>query len=206
MNHPVTEWPKYNLAKGFAFGAHGQQRYGKAPYSAHLEAVVQVLLSEGFVSNIPLLCAAWLHDVLEDTDFTAQDLMPLFGAQVVDLVVSVTDEPGATRAERKAKTLPKTRKGGSNAVALKLADRIANVEAVVKEAQASEPHRGVEWQEKHRMDTDCLHGCASDTEHQNLRLHSLFKMYRDEQAQFIMVLYVKDEHENLWTRLSNALL
>lgn len=115
-------------ARALALRHHGDQRYGDKPYAYHLEQVAAVLTR--FSLGTPeLLAAAWLHDVLEDTGATAADLAAAgIPARVIALVEAVTDEPGATRDERKAKTYPKTA-ALRDAVALKLADRIANVEA-----------------------------------------------------------------------------
>lgn len=115
-------------ARAVALRHHGDQRYGDKPYAYHLEQVAAVLTR--FDLGTPeLLAAAWLHDVLEDTGATAADLAAAgIPARVIALVEAVTDEPGATRDERKSKTYPKTA-ALRDAVALKLADRIANVEA-----------------------------------------------------------------------------
>jgi (p)ppGpp synthase/HD superfamily hydrolase len=82
------------------------------------------------------IAGAWLHDVLEDTEVKEEELCAAVGTRVTKLVVSVTDEPGANRRERKAKTYPKTRAAGPLAVALKLADRIANVSRCVIDSKA----------------------------------------------------------------------
>lgn len=116
------------LAREIALRHHGDQRYGDKPYGYHLEQVAAVLTRFG-LGTPELLAAAWLHDVIEDTGATAADLaIAGIPARVIALVEAVTDEPGATRDERKAKTYPKTA-ALRDAVAIKLADRIANVEA-----------------------------------------------------------------------------
>jgi (p)ppGpp synthase/HD superfamily hydrolase len=131
-------------ASDFARAAHGDQKYGGKPYMTHLVAVGTELsliaahwVAQDIFPGPPELinvmgAAAYLHDVLEDTAVTLADLRAEFGDAVADLVWAVTDEPGANRAERKARTLPKIRAAGPVAVALKLSDRNANVaESVV---------------------------------------------------------------------------
>lgn len=114
-----------NKAREFATKAHGDQKYGKElPYAYHLEQVVLVARRYGLHEDVQV--AAWLHDTLEDTDVTFEELMKEFGVTVFDLVNAVTNEAGANRKERHAKTYPKIRRDPS-AVALKLCDRIANV-------------------------------------------------------------------------------
>lgn len=115
-------------AEEFAIKAHGTQKYGDAPYEAHLRHVVKILTDEGFATDPVLLAAAWLHDVAEDTATSLTEIETVFGADVSDIVQRVTDEPGANRKERKSKTYPKIRTH-RGATIVKLCDRIANVEA-----------------------------------------------------------------------------
>jgi len=120
-------------AAGFAAEAHGDQMYGEHSYVKHLTDVVAVLHRFG-QSNWWILTAAWLHDVLEDTDVTYEQLKEEFGEVVADIVQAVTNEPGENRAERNAKTYPKI-KANPHAIVLKLADRIANVESSLESSQ-----------------------------------------------------------------------
>lgn len=127
---------QYNLAKSIASQAHLNQKYGSYPYLIHLEAVQEVLERFGYVLHKSpeinsLRIAAWLHDTLEDTVLVKEHIIYHFGEEVADLVWRVTDEQGKTRKEKKAATYPKI-KSRPLAVVLKLADRIANVEASVK--------------------------------------------------------------------------
>lgn len=115
-----------SAAREFAILAHGDQLYGGHPYVQHLHDVYCTLLRFGIFTG-PLLEAAWLHDVLEDTEVTETELRARFTDEIAALVVAVTNEPGG-RAERAAKTYAKIRAAGPGAVWLKLADRIANVE------------------------------------------------------------------------------
>lgn len=115
-------------AKRFAEIRHAGQTYAdEAPYSVHLENVGRVLMRFG-VSDPVSLCAAWLHDVIEDTNTSYNDIKIRFGLDVAERVYAVTSELGRNRKERNAKTYPKIRVAGRDAIMLKLADRIANVE------------------------------------------------------------------------------
>jgi len=117
-------------AKEFAIAAHGEQKYGDLPYSYHLEKVAEAL--ERFGYNDPeLISAAWLHDVVEDTDTTIEEVRKEFGDRVAELVFAVTNEPGINRKERHSKTYIKIKKL-SDAIVLKLADRIANTESSIE--------------------------------------------------------------------------
>jgi guanosine-3',5'-bis(diphosphate) 3'-pyrophosphohydrolase len=124
-------------AKLFATQKHvldNHQLYGNLlPYTHHLAAVEAVLRRFEFYDEA-LCAAAWLHDVVEDTrdrnnEVKIRDIEEVFGDDIAVLVGAVTSEPGENRKVRNALTYPKIREAGPRAVALKLADRIANVEA-----------------------------------------------------------------------------
>jgi (p)ppGpp synthase/HD superfamily hydrolase len=118
-----------NRAKTIAIAAHSGQTYGAFPYSIHLAAVEEVISRFGFGHDTELRAAAWLHDVLEDTDLNIETLRMEFGDRVAEAVFAVTDGEGANRKERKAQVYAKIRANGDDALIVKLADRIANVEA-----------------------------------------------------------------------------
>ena len=118
---------KLDLAKAFAKQAHGDQKYGDQPYTVHLAAVAQVLIQYG-VTDEDMLISAWLHDTVEDTYLTKEEIRAEFGDRVAELVWCVTNEPGKNRRERHLLTYPKVR-SNPDALLLKLADRIANIEA-----------------------------------------------------------------------------
>lgn len=114
-------------AEAMAEMAHKEQKYGEElPYTHHLAKVVEVLMRFG-VTDEDILVAGWLHDIVEDTPTTLQQLEFAFGRRVSDLVHRVTNEPGKNRKERHALTYPKIQ-ASDDAITLKLADRIANVE------------------------------------------------------------------------------
>jgi guanosine-3',5'-bis(diphosphate) 3'-pyrophosphohydrolase len=119
--------PLLEKARDFALKAHGDQTYGPYPYRHHLEAVAANAREFGF--PLAAVAAAWLHDTVEDTEVTREEIEREFGPEVAALVEGVTNEYGRNRAERKARTMPKTKAAGKMAVGLKLADRIANVTA-----------------------------------------------------------------------------
>lgn len=119
-------------AQHFAIKAHGKQRYGPHPYRYHLARVAEAVDEyyaelSGPIAHESLVAAAWLHDTLEDTDTSINRLHRTFGPEVTALVVTLTDVPGKSRAERHARTYPKIRTAGHQAVGLKLCDRIANL-------------------------------------------------------------------------------
>lgn len=112
-------------AKAFAIRYHKGQKYGEAPYTYHLDMVCKTL-QKYKVTDQDMLAAAWLHDVVEDTEVTIDMVRAEFGDRVADLVWAVTNEAGVNRAARHVRTYQKL-KEMQEAVTLKLADRIANV-------------------------------------------------------------------------------
>lgn len=117
-------------AKEIAEEAHSDQNYGDHPYTYHLEMVTEVLREFNITSPI-FLQAAWLHDIVEDTDWTRRDIEEEFNPFTAEVVWRVTDEEGKNRKERKQKTYPKIKKSAP-ATAVKVADRIANVRACLQ--------------------------------------------------------------------------
>lgn len=115
--------------KFYATVKHTGQTYSSSlPYTHHLAQVEAVLRRFNIVDE-NLLTASWLHDVVEDTDVKLKEVEEMFGPEVARLVYAVTNEDAPNRKMRHALTYPKIREAGAAAITLKLADRIANVEA-----------------------------------------------------------------------------
>jgi (p)ppGpp synthase/HD superfamily hydrolase len=128
-----------DIARDFAIKAHGDQLYGEQSYLSHLESVHQTLREFGCTSE-EMLCAAYLHDTIEDTTVSYTDIKKMFGKDVAEIVFHVTDELGRNRKERHEKTYPKTALM-PRAVTLKLADRISNVRQSKRNGQKLEMYR-----------------------------------------------------------------
>lgn len=110
-------------AREFALKWHGEQMYGEYPYIKHLDDVYQILLVKH--PEEKFLVAAYLHDILEDTDCTLKQVQDNFGKEVAELVFSVTTR-GKNRKER-MKDLVEKLTIHPEAIPLKLADRYANM-------------------------------------------------------------------------------
>lgn len=119
--------PSPTKARAYAEIAHTGQLYNQdVPYTYHLDQVVAVLGRFGIVDP-ESQCAGYLHDVLEDTNRSYNDILRLFGERVAERVFAVTCAKGRNRRERNEATYPGIREREENVI-LKLADRIANVE------------------------------------------------------------------------------
>jgi (p)ppGpp synthase/HD superfamily hydrolase len=118
-------------AKEFAIKWHGDQKYGDQPYFFHLNQVASLLRSYGETAQV----IAYLHDVVEDTGVSLDELQREFGQLVASCVSILTDEPGATRQERKAKTYQKMAQVQGElelALIVKAADRLANMKSCIE--------------------------------------------------------------------------
>jgi len=116
---------------------HGDQKYGERPYSEHLDDVRRVLTRFGFTSELfPVLhMAADQHDVYEDHRKTAKPEMFLalgVPQRAIDIAMALRDGEGVNRRERQQSSYKKIAQD-PDAVILKLADRIANIEASIAE-------------------------------------------------------------------------
>lgn len=118
--------------KAFVEKAHEGQVYAGHPFTYHLEAVAsrarqyRDLIDSSLWDTVET--AAYLHDVLEDTSTTPEDLRALFGPDVVEIVENVTDKlPDQPRRIRHRATYPVIA-GHLPSLYVKLCDRLANVE------------------------------------------------------------------------------
>lgn len=120
-------------AKKYAYDKHNKpsdsQRYGSAPYSFHLEMVVDIIKKYKYLlddeCHDDVIAAGYLHDSVEDTDTTPKTLKKLFNNRIANIVYRVSNERGWEKKEILFKTLPKIWKD-ELAIFVKLADRIAN--------------------------------------------------------------------------------
>ena len=121
-------------AAAFAAARHGaQQRPTGAPYTEHLLEALEVLVRGAGVTSPEVLAAAVLHDVVEDTSCTLDELASEFGPQVAMLVgwVTIPDPaPGQDQAAVKEEYLRGLARAPRDAVLVKLADRASNVQTL----------------------------------------------------------------------------
>lgn len=116
----------YKEARMIGVKAHSNQTYDDIfPYEKHLDDVRDILERFGFSGMY--IIGAYLHDAMEDDSISYSKVKKHYGIEIAEMVYCVTDERGRDREEKKRKTLPKTA-SNSDAIILKLADRIANVE------------------------------------------------------------------------------
>lgn len=132
-NFSEAEFQELKAAYDFSSAAHeGQKRQTGEPYFIHPCAVVNILVDLGF-DDVSTLVAAFLHDVLEDTPVTSDELEQKFGKEVLELVEGVTklDKIKFVSAEdEQAENLRKmffAMAKDYRVIIIKLADRLHNM-------------------------------------------------------------------------------
>ena len=124
------------FVKAIAFAAekHRHQRRKDAhasPYINHPIALANVLAVEAGIRDTRVLCAAILHDTIEDTETTADELREEFGAEITAIVLEVTDDTTLPSQERKRLQVEHAPLASAEAKLVKLADKICNLRDVL---------------------------------------------------------------------------
>jgi guanosine-3',5'-bis(diphosphate) 3'-pyrophosphohydrolase len=126
-------------ALAFAAHKHRDQRRKDAeasPYINHPIALAEVLAGEGGVAQVEVLAAALLHDTIEDTATTADELRAEFGARIAAMVEEVTDDQSLPKADRKRLQIEHAGALSAGAKLVKLADKICNLRDVAERPPA----------------------------------------------------------------------
>jgi guanosine-3',5'-bis(diphosphate) 3'-pyrophosphohydrolase len=107
----------------------GQQRkgHGDEPYINHLAEVASLLASATDGEDAELVAAGWLHDMIEDTDTSQDELAQRFGTRVAGLVEEVTDDMTLAKSERRRLQVIEAPKKSPGAKLIKIADKISNI-------------------------------------------------------------------------------
>lgn len=129
-NSVAVMTPNFLTALNFAAYKHRNQRRkgaDKTPYINHPIAVANILLNEAGITDEVVLIAAILHDTVEDTETSFEEIEQQFGNQVSSVVAEVTDDKALPKAERKQAQIEHAAKLSDRACWLKFADKTANV-------------------------------------------------------------------------------
>jgi guanosine-3',5'-bis(diphosphate) 3'-pyrophosphohydrolase len=122
-------------AVDFAARKHRDQRRkdpDASPYINHPIAVARVIAEIGGVTDPAALAGALLHDTLEDTETTPEELETQFGAEIRAIVEAVTDDKSLPKQERKALQIQHAAALSNAAALVKLGDKISNVTDIVE--------------------------------------------------------------------------
>jgi len=99
---------------------------GHSPYVTHPLLVAQTLWQVGGITDTTILTAAILHDTLEDTNTTSSEIREIFGEEVLEIVLEVTDDKSLEKMERKRLQVVHAPHLSEAAKVIKLADKLVN--------------------------------------------------------------------------------
>jgi len=132
----------------FAAQKHRMQRRkdgDASPYINHPIALMHVLCIDGGITEPVILAAAALHDTIEDTETTEQELRRMFGDEIASLVLEMTDDKSLPKAARKRLQIEHAQHMSREATLVKLADKICNLRDVAANPPA-------EWSVERRIE------------------------------------------------------
>jgi len=132
------------LIKAIDFAAHKHRRQRRkdaeaSPYINHPLALARVLKLEAGVDDVDVLVAAILHDTVEDTETTTEELAREFGPAIAAIVAEVTDDKSLPKPERKRLQVERAPGSSQQAKFVKLADKICNLRDVTDSPPAHWP-------------------------------------------------------------------
>jgi guanosine-3',5'-bis(diphosphate) 3'-pyrophosphohydrolase len=142
-------------AAGFAAKRHRNQKRKGAdgePYINHPLEVANLLANVGKVEDYDVLIAALLHDTIEDTETTKEEITELFGEKVCGMVLEVTDDRSLPKPARKQRQIEHAPHLSPGAKLVKLADKISNITDIInnppRDWSLERKREYIEWGEK----------------------------------------------------------
>ena len=155
-------------AATFAADKHRLQRRKDAdasPYINHPLALADILARVGAVEDAKVIAAALLHDTVEDTETSIEELEARFGNRVASMVAEVTDDKSLSKEERKRLQIAKSASKSPGAKLVKLADKIANLRDLVSSPPADwSDERLIQYFEWARQVVEGLRGTNASLE------------------------------------------
>lgn len=134
MSYTINEMDTLIRAIRYAEKKHrGQSRKDTAasPYIGHPLAVMDILWNVGEVRDVVILAAAVLHDTLEDTEATPEEIETLFGAEILAIVQELTDDKDLSKEERKRLQVEHAPHKSPAAAQIKIVDKTVNIRDIV---------------------------------------------------------------------------
>ncbi|MFK4653603.1 (p)ppGpp synthase/HD superfamily hydrolase [Bradyrhizobium japonicum] len=111
---------------------------GNEPYINHLVEVANLLAAATDGGDAELVAAGWLHDAIEDTETTREELAQKFSDRVASLVVECTDDMSLPKPERRRRQIVDAPKKSAGAKLIKIADKISNIGARIHSDPSAE--------------------------------------------------------------------
>ncbi len=182
---PEESFSKFLKALKFASVKHKDQKRKGAcppPYINHPIEVMQVLWEHGAVRDTNILMGALLHDTIEDTATSQQEIEQLFGKEVLQIVKEVTNPKYLSRQAVKQKQIDDAPHKSPEAKQLKLADLICNIQDVSKRCPP------LHWSINRRLEyLDWANKVATGLKGCNTRLEQMFEQKLQEGRTYLQV-------------------
>ena len=127
----------------FAADKHRDQRRKdcqQTPYINHPIEVAHLLRTVGGIDDLDLIVAAVLHDTVEDTEASLEEVAEMFGSRVAGIVAEVSDDKSLPQQRRKQLQIETAPHKSAEAKQLKLADKISNISGIDKDCPANWDH------------------------------------------------------------------
>jgi guanosine-3',5'-bis(diphosphate) 3'-pyrophosphohydrolase len=177
---PTRELVELLRALRFASQKHRQQRRRDSeatPYINHPIAVAELLVRIGKVNDLAAVQSAILHDTVEDTQTSAQELEEHFGQEVRLLVQELTDDKSLPKQERKRLQVEHASQLSAYAKQIKISDMICNMEDITETQPPS-------WSLQRKLEylnwaQNVAAGCRGCNEHLEQLFTSVLKGRRD---------------------------
>jgi guanosine-3',5'-bis(diphosphate) 3'-pyrophosphohydrolase len=133
---PVREEDVALMLRALRFAAHRHREQRRkdavaSPYVNHLIAVAETLWCEGGIRDTATIVSGILHDTVEDTNTSPEEIEAHFGKAVRATVVEVTDDKGLPKSLRKRIQVETAQSVSHRAKRVKLADKICNLEDII---------------------------------------------------------------------------
>ncbi len=141
-DEPIPAAPVQRIFTAAMFAAEkhaAQKRKGAAaePYINHLIEVAQLIAGSSEWLDTNLVMAGILHDTIEDTGTTAEELERVFGSDIAALVVEMTDDKSQPKEVRKTSQVESAPHKSVRAQVIKLADKISNLRSLLASPPAT---------------------------------------------------------------------
>jgi len=119
------------IRKAIALHETQRRKTGDVPYVSHLFHVAMIIRAHGFPEQV--VCAALLHDTIEDTKYTAEELNEEFGERICSIVLDLTENKHLKWEQRKRAYLDVVRTAPPEVKAVCCADKIHNLATILIE-------------------------------------------------------------------------
>lgn len=127
-------------AERFATRRHGKLKRRNKLTIDHVKEVVENL-RQAQVQDVSVLCVAWLHDTIEDTNTNYDDIYDEFGSMIANCVASLSKDPRLPSRERTRVYELQLVKARWEAKVVKLADILANLQTLVNTSNSTQRHQ-----------------------------------------------------------------